>query len=73
MSLHGHEDHERCTVNCPVGPVRIHFDTDCDHLDRNVCQSCAGFSDEEVAALRRYFALLAARPVPINPTFSAPC
>jgi hypothetical protein len=41
-----------------VGAVRIDLDGDgCDHQGGNVCQWCAGLSDDEVAALREYFRL----------------
>lgn len=43
------------------GAVRIHIDDidQCNHRDNNVCPICAELTDEEVAAIRHYFALLA--------------
>lgn len=63
MMLHGHNDGQPCGLNCPVGgadgAVRLHFDGRCDHAGINVCPQCAELTDEEVAALRKYFDLLA--------------
>lgn len=42
-----------------VGSAQVDLDgDDCDHQCGNVCRWCAGLSDDEVAALREYFALL---------------
>ncbi|SBS73872.1 hypothetical protein MHPYR_180100 [uncultured Mycobacterium sp.] len=51
----------------PVGSPRIHLDSDgCNHRNNNACPACVELTDEEVAALREYFALLAAKR--IDPT-----
>lgn len=44
----------------PVGPARFHLNGDgCSHRYNNVCPNCAQLTDEETAALRKYFDLLA--------------
>lgn len=61
---HGHSDGEPCGMYCPVGgadgAVRIHLNDGCNHRYGNVCPACAELTDEEVAAIREYFALHAA-------------
>lgn len=45
-----------------VGGARVDLDGDgCNHRDGNVCPACAELTDDEVAALREYFARLAAK------------
>lgn len=42
-----------------VGSARVHLSSDgCNHRDSNVCPACAELTEDEVAALREYFARL---------------
>ena len=59
MRGHGHADHEPCGMNCPVGGAdgTLHQAT----IDGITLCSIEPFTDEEIAALREYFARLAAK------------
>jgi hypothetical protein len=54
--MHGHADNEPCGMNCPVGGAdgTTHQTT----IDGITLCTNEPFTDEEVAALREYFALL---------------
>lgn len=62
-------DNEIATVHSLVGAARIpeawyHEDPQtCPHCNPHVCPECAGFTKDEEAALKTYFALLEAKQV----------
>ena len=57
--MHGHADSEPCGLNCPIGGAdgRTHQTT----IDGITLCHDEPFTDEEVTALREYFALLHAK------------
>lgn len=51
--------HQRNDTGPCDGAVRLHYLPDrCPHRGRDVCQKCAGLTDDEMRALRAYFDLL---------------
>jgi hypothetical protein len=58
---HGHDEGQPCGLGCPVGGAdgTVHQTT----IDGITLCTVEPFTDEEVAALREYFALLAAKRV----------